>query len=109
MQENNFKMKNRFIKELGLIGILSVGFIGCPKTETKPEKEPASVKQNIYYFDKFGEINFPSDFISAIAVGDFDGDGDIDIVFGTRSYKHRVIIYENKIPQKNKDYLKKDK
>ena len=33
-----------------------------------------------------------------IEVGDFDGDGDLDIVVG--DYWGRIFIFENKMPQK---------
>ena len=68
-----------------------------------PTPQPTPVQYN---FDKFGEvINIVSAWdnnkgaIIETRAYDFDGDGDLDIMIRTNA--NMVIIYENKIPQKN--------
>ena len=57
-----------------------------------------------YSFDNFGEVyKGRQNYMKALAVGDVDGDGDLDIIMAKefQSARSHIVILENKMPQKN--------
>ena len=86
-----------------LIGALGLGITGCNKEEQGYyEKAPKSTKS--YEFKEYGvldNLGFTMQWanISQIEAVDLDNDGDLDLVIGTED--GRIILYENKMPQKN--------
>jgi len=86
----------------GLVAAVLLG--GCEKSTSEKVAENAN-----YNFESFGNIKKDINqvrvgnymYAQAIATGDFDGDGDLDIAI---VYEDGMIsIYENKIPQKSKN------
>lgn len=57
-----------------------------------------------YNFKNFGEIKLDRNYeIKAIGIGDFNGDGPLDIAVGVYDksrFESKIILYENKITQK---------
>ncbi len=87
-------ISSRFSKKLALAsGLSALLLAGCNYRDQSEEE--------VYNFTNFGDINasIENSSVSALVVGDMDGDGDLDIVRSTRA---SIYIYENKIPQKNK-------
>lgn len=70
-------------------------------TGTKQAKESSELKPT-YEFSSFGSITSDELYLvidnPRVAVGDFDGDGDQDIVVAGSS--GRIFLLENKMPQK---------
>ncbi len=93
---------NSLLKKLGVIVPL-VAYSLFPNYSIAGEQEK---KVNKYEFNSFGEI--PTDYnlkINQMRVADIDGDGDLDIIIGGKTYNlanSEIIIIENKMPQKNK-------
>jgi len=89
-------------------GLILVGLAGMLGYNKKP-KEENSVSTNPYalhFSDRglIGEIpRFDSSDGIALAVGDMDGDGDLDVLIAKSTSKNSGVRYlENKLPQKNK-------
>ncbi|MBU0456746.1 MAG: VCBS repeat-containing protein [Nanoarchaeota archaeon] len=83
----------------------AIGLAGCDKGNenysTNKPTEPAK-PANVYQFQGFGDIGNVSEGmyrdVTQIETADVDGDGDLDIIVGTET--GRIVVYENKMPQK---------
>ncbi|MGV8172408.1 MAG: hypothetical protein ACP5OA_06980 [Candidatus Woesearchaeota archaeon] len=103
-------------KSLSTIVLVSaLGLAGCQskseklledRNTTSPQIESPVRKAPNYSFDTFGEKNQPYNGgvnynkFCGMTSGDFDGDGDIDIAI--MDLYGNLQIYDNKMPQKNK-------
>jgi len=103
---------NSLSKKLGVLAVSSIITLGSYGYAFADEK-----KKN-YSFDNFGgkTIHVPDyDRLSwskvvNVTTADVDGDGDQDIILGIESaYSPKIIIIENKMPQKNKESIEKKK
>ena len=86
-------------------GLMGIALSSCGKYD---QERPATSNYTTETgsFDSFGPYyqatDNPNHDQLAIATGDFDGDGDIDVFLGYRDNREGLyfVLYENKIPQK---------
>ena len=98
--------------------VASAILVGCKKYETSVDnnestlraEEPSAQSPN-YEFNSFGKIERyyltrPAVAITrpAVATGDFDGDGAVDIVV-INSHDYSITLIRNNMPQKNTNNL----
>ena len=85
----------------------AIGLVGCDKgNENYSANKPAEPAKptNVYQFQGYGDIGNINDGlyrdVTQIETADLDGDGDLDLIVETET--GRIILYENKMPQKEK-------
>ncbi len=90
------KMNNSGLKAVLYTGLGLSALLGCNGQETKKTENKPAIEKT--YFSSWGIVDTLEGDILDLKVGDFDGDGDLDIVITERvgMYTH-LKIYENRI------------
>ena len=102
----------KYLVPVAGLAFLAISDCGCalpqsdqPDPSAQPARAPApqakspdAPKQEVYYFDRFGQVSNgkSTSEITQLKIEDMDGDGKKDIIMGD-TYG-RIRIYKNKIP-----------